>query len=166
MKKFITKRMNIYILLLSMTLISIACMQRDDLMLSNDNVNGSPIDSSTFNKGKPGVGVVFSFILGRQSKNCRGFGVCEVIFIGIVIIELPEQPKASFEETDEGMFVAKFLLKEGMSPPEEDTNFYIDRDIIEVYDGHEYTIKEGVYAFDSSLGDFGGYIIDADIQEL
>jgi len=166
MKNFITKRMNIFILLLSMTLISIACVEREGLIANNDKTSSAAIDNGMFNKGKPALAVDFTFTLGRKSKRCQGFGVCEIVFLGLVIIEGPEKPKASIEETERGDFVAKFFLTEGINPPEEDTNLYIDEDMTESYDGYEYTIKAGVYPLDINLGEFGGYLISVERIEL
>ncbi len=149
-------------------LFAVGCNRLDDLNSDNHTIRETVenVKGSMIKKGEPVPAVDFSFILGRKSNRCKGFGVCEIVFLGLVIIDGPEKPVASIQQKENGDFIAEFLLTEMINAPVEDSTLYIDEDLTEDYDGFRYTIKSGLYNLDNSLGEFGGYVINVDRVEL
>lgn len=117
-----------------------------------------------------GGGVGFSFILGRKSKNCAGFGVCELVAFWIDIYtknqneeDLPfsgviiERNSANGKVVDADAYLE---LAIDVNDEEYDTNFYVDEDIY--FNNNQYVIKSGVYEKDNNYGQYGGYRLNVE----
>ena len=109
--------------------------------------------------------ISFTFRLGRVSKNCGGFGVCELSALGVTIVEGPIKITVthSFDE-DAPDFELKATYKLNSSEELEgleDTTFYVDQDFYSSdEDGVKYVFHKGEYSFDPTIGEFGGYAIN------
>ncbi len=120
-----------------------------------------------------GGSVGFEFTLGRKSRNCHGFGICELTAFWVEIYkggqsENPADSKFTGliieeEASSESKTAAKALLVLDNDIDENtyDTTFYVDED---VYLGTDYIIMKGEYQLDNSIGNFGGYSIP--VQKL
>ena len=149
-------------LVCSLSLCFVACTERVEQIpevIASQNVQAS-IES----ENPRAVVVSFTFTPGRQSKDCKGFGVCELVAFGIGIIELPpkpETPKADIFAESNGKFTAHYLLAEANQLS--DTTLYIDNDLTGTDENDQsYIIKSGAYAIDYSMGEFGGYVMDVE----
>ncbi len=143
------------------TLGLISCSDRGESIVPQSDIFEKK--NNSYQK-KPEVGVLasFSFIPGRKSKKCNGFGICELVAFGFTIIELPPKPeelKANVYESDDGNYFAELILNELYDS--EDTTFYVDEEILASDENaNQYIIKAGNYVLDSSMGEYGGYSID------
>lgn len=111
--------------------------------------------------------VSFTFRLGRVSKNCGGFGVCELSALGVTIVEGPIKITVShsFDEGapdfDSGLKASYLLNSADELDGMEDKTFYVDQDFYSSdEDGVNYIFHKGEYIFDPNLGEFGGYAIN------
>jgi len=134
--------------------------------------------------GRPGGGVnigIIKFEWGRDSKKCKGFGLCNVEwFPGPSDPRIPETPKlpemprypegnymspSIYSTVTEGNFNDRnefsFELHMGQeSVNQEKIPFIIEKDIHFTDDTKTiYTIRAGEFQYDSSIGDYGGYLI-------
>jgi hypothetical protein len=53
---------------------------------------------------------------------------------------------------------------ESTPPSPGDLDFYVESDIIQSVNGQVFTFQQGVYQYDGSIGDFGGYTIPVTIE--
>lgn len=119
-----------------------------------------------------GIGAGFEFRLGRKSRNCEGFGVCELTAIWIEIYG-KENEKLSesdytgiitktnniiFQDNSEEYGAFLFLAEE-INNEKFNTTLVIDEDIRV---NNNYIVKKGSYQLDKRLGDFGGYKLDVE----
>ncbi|AFR35934.1 hypothetical protein [Riemerella anatipestifer] len=121
-----------------------------------------------------GGGAGFSFILGRQSRNCNGFGVCEVTAFWIEIYTrsvnsdklarstdkftgLITKSSSTVGELNDSEYCALLVLENKIDETKFNTSFTVDKD---VYVEDKYVIKRGVYPLDKSIGENGGYKLD------
>jgi hypothetical protein len=121
-----------------------------DITLSDYKVNGG--------------GVGFLFDLGRASKRCRGFGICDVVAFWIVIYKQVEPKNNQLSvgiKGEKGKEYIMLQLNNNLDPTKFDTNFYIDQDIIT---NKDITVKKGTYNIDKTIGAFGGYKIPVTIN--
>lgn len=112
-----------------------------------------------------GVGVGFLFELGRASRRCRGFGICDVIAFWVVIYKGPKPTSHQLVAEIKGEKGKEYLLLElnnHLNSKEFDTDFYVDDDLSSSKD--EATIKKGIYALKDSIGNFGGYKIPVTVK--
>lgn len=108
-------------------------------------------------KGGIGGGIVID--LGRPSKGCKGFGVCEIT-IGITIYDYtnhkkPNQAYALWIEENNNEF-AKLELAEPIAS-NLSTELIVENDVVDPTG--EYYIPSGSYNLDSSIGTYGGYLL-------
>lgn len=94
-----------------------------------------------------------SFRLGRASRSCFRFGVCEIIIFGWTIYN-----KGTVNLTIESPLSNPFTiieLSKELDGTKFDTNFYVD-EAIKTKDG-KITVVKGIYKLNKSIGKFGGY---------
>lgn len=145
-------------------ILAVGCSERTEVIpaMESDMTNHTNEEIIAKANGKPGVVASFIFTLGRQSRDCKGFGVCEVVFLGIAIIEMPDKPEEKVAEiiaSETGDLMGIYLLDEPLEL--EDDNFYIDTDFTESdEEGNRYMIMSGIYEFNPELGNYGGYQFD------
>lgn len=126
---------------------------------------GKDVTISDYAKIK-GAGIGFLFDLGRASRRCRGFGICDVVAFWIVIYKGPPPTSNQVvveikgEKDDEYLMIQ---LNNALDSEKFDTNFYVDEDLSSPK--NEATIKKGDYALDKSIGDFGGYKIPVTVKQ-
>lgn len=109
-----------------------------------------------------GAGVGFLLDLGRASRACKGFGVCEIVACWLVIYDGKMATPTSNQIItvtggQKGSEHLTLELNNSLDPTKFDTNFYIDADLTS--SGNEAVIKKGTYVLDRSIGKFGGYKI-------
>lgn len=119
-----------------------------------------------------GGGVGFEFILGRKSRNCHGFGICEVSAFWIDIWESKDEKLS--ENNFTGLITktsnlsvkylnsneySAFLFLAKEIDNRYDTAFIIDED---VFVDKRYIIKKGIYLLDDTLGKYGGYQLNVE----
>ncbi|MDO5616776.1 MAG: hypothetical protein Q4G16_11330 [Cruoricaptor ignavus] len=130
------------------------------------------LNNETFTSKIDGGGVGFEFSLGRQSRNCNGFGVCQLTAFWVEIYKTSTPLKSDskftgvitknklFTESGKSSEVgynAFLVLENKIDKSLFNTDFYIDKDINV---DNKYIVKEGVYLLDETLGDYGGYKLD------
>ena len=95
--------------------------------------------------------------LGRKSKNCFKFGICEVCaFCGEARVDAGNNIEVPVNEDNSGEYIELHLGND--LGDEFDSNIYIDEDLYDENSG-ELLFSQGVYSIDDSLGSFGGYRI-------
>lgn len=96
--------------------------------------------------------------LGRKSRNCFGFGICEIGFDSMIMSDeiystystsQSNQPKLPELKYNEFIFLDKELDDNIF-----DTTLIIEEDIVV---NNQYLVKKGEYQLDKSIGKFGGY---------
>ena len=120
---------------------------------------GKDVTISNSNLGKS-AGVGFLLDLGRSSRHCRGFGICDVVAFWIVIYKGAPPTSNQVVVDVKGEKGNEFLLVElnnSLNPLDFDTNLYVDSDLKSI--DNEAVIKRGTYKLDSTIGNFGGYKI-------
>ena len=155
-------KIKIFLCSLALSFGIIACSERAQEEITTNKYQEKSTLSQTM-KGKGSVS--FTFRLGRASKNCAGFGICELSALGVTIVEGPVKITVthSFDE-DAPDFELKGTYK--LNSAEElkgleDTTFYVDQDFYSSdEDGVKYVFHKGEYNFDPTIGQFGGYSID------
>ena len=162
------KKIKFISLLTMLMLVLFSCSKEDNDTQSlskslDSNFELSNLESNTgnFNKEIDGVVVGFRFILGRNSKKCRKFGVCEVVafWIGIYVPDkISAREKAvEIREIDGNKFFELGFEEDMSSYPENELSFEIEEDItFEGKDGAIYIDRNSI-PFDASIGEFGGY---------
>lgn len=167
------KKLIFYVLLLSLAFSS--CNRAGDQIISNDayeakgiNFIGRMSDNSQFAKRTPrqeGVVsiVIFEFSIGRESRGCKGFGVCDFEwFPGFKVSKGDVYERAEVWKYEDGTYDLEFYVDEEVSDPTDPSlNIVVDNDLVSgaMPDNTVLYIKAGTYAFDPSLGDHGGYNI-------
>lgn len=116
-----------------------------------------------------GVNVGFEFELGRKSRNCHGFGLCELSAFWIDIYSDKGDKIISKENKSTGVITktsnivfedngneygAFLFLANNVDDEKFDMTLVIDEDIRV---NNQYIVKKGSYHLDERLGDFGGY---------
>ncbi len=114
------------------------------------------VDGSSSDEVKtvdPGVSVTFT--IGRKSRDCGGIGICKVTKVKVTLRTSSDYEGMTFnaEEIDGQYYV--ILAHTSTLSSEFDSNFYVDEDIIDEESG--IVIPANTYAFDSTVGDYGGY---------
>lgn len=155
-------KFKIFLSALTLSLAMVACSERND--------EGTPIKQQQENKQSSNVkklngNVSFSFRLGRVSKRCAGFGICELSALGVTIVEGPIKVTVTHSLDPQ---VPDFQLKgyyELNSAEDlkdlDDTTFYVDQDFYSAdEDGVRYVFHKGEYTLDPTIGKYGGYAID------
>jgi hypothetical protein len=130
----------------------------------SEPVYGKDVTISSSNKIK-GAGVGFLLDLGRASRKCRGFGVCDVVAFWIVIYKGAPANSNQLVADIKGEKGGEYLLLELNTPLNSeifDTNFYIDNDLTSKE--NQATITKGIYSLDPSIGNFGGYKIPVSVK--
>ncbi|WP_018675308.1 hypothetical protein [Riemerella columbina] len=172
---------------------------RQDNVIKNDDQTSSSLTSnqvsfSDFSKTKTileksdiisenGVDAGFEFILGRKSRGCRGFGICEVTMIWIDIWNSKDTLKSDGSankfkgvivknkntKTDNtknlnnvgSVYTGYVILDHEIQIEGFDSTLYVDEDII--FD-NKYIIKSGAYPLSKKLGNYGGF--ELNIEKL
>lgn len=165
-------KIKFYVCTLAMSLATIACSERtveEEVVMSQNNYQKENIKSQSETMKKASIS--FTFRLGRASKNCAGFGVCELSALGVSIVEGPIKITVthSFEDDandfDLGLKASYLLTSANELDGMDDTTFYVDKDFYSAdKEGTRSIFHKGEYRFDPSLGEFGGYAID--VNEL
>lgn len=119
-----------------------------------------------------GGSVGFEFTIGRKSRGCQGFGICELTAFWIEIYGKEKDKLSESDYTgiitktnniifqDNGEEYGAFLfLAEEINNEKFDTTLVIDEDIRV---NNNYIVKKGLYQLDKRLGDFGGYKLDVE----
>jgi hypothetical protein len=154
--------------LIALAFISIGCNNQNDLLENSPKKELSEnfiLKKQSSNEKVDGAGIDITITLGRVSRNCHGFGICELT-IGIVIIGEPKPPKlpreipAEIEQDVNGKYFSKIELNQNVDSNIYDTNFYIEEDLAISYENKTYIIKKGIYELNSNIGKFGGYKLD------
>ncbi|USL96005.1 hypothetical protein D1J36_002530 [Riemerella anatipestifer] len=123
-----------------------------------------------------GMGAGFEFVLGRKSRDCHGFGICEVTMIWIDIWNSKDTLKSNgttntFKgvivknkniqseninnfKNDDRIYTGYVILDDKIQIEGFDTTLYVDEDINV---NNKYIIKSGAYPMIKKLGDYGGY---------
>lgn len=131
----------------------------------NDNVHEETIaifknnfENSYYQRGGGGFEIVID--LGRPSRGCRGFGVCELT-IGITIIShrLNSNQVAALKVQSNNKEFAQLELD---APIIGSSDLIVENDVID-YNSNIY-IPAGTYSLNSSIGSFGGYLLP--LQQL
>lgn len=109
---------------------------------------------------------------GRTSKSCSGFGLCNYVDCWFcctehgVVVDCYDQNRVVnggeiiiYDETKTGYLTIKLdpTKSEHLNAINNRQTLYIDNNISSV----KTTLLKGEYQFDSSVGNFGGYIINA-----
>jgi len=150
-----------YLLILFVTIISCTT---DNSIEGNDEaslnlkspVYGKDITISSISNNGEGNRDLIVITLGRKSRNCFGFGVCEVC-IGCTPISQENMIPATINNNSTLGNYFEFYLDAPLSP-EFDSNIYIDENIYNEDTG-ELILEQGVYPLNSTLGNFGGFIV-------
>lgn len=161
-------KIKIFLSMFALSLGMIACSDRveGEMTTSNHQEKNAP----SLNKIDKGS-ISFTFRLGRVSRDCGGFGVCELSAVGVTIVQGPVHITVSHNlDPDAPDFSlngayklnsAEELDAAGELNGDGDTTFYIDQDFYSSdEDGDKYLFHKGAYKFDPSIGEFGGYPID------
>lgn len=126
-------------------------------------VYGTDVTIAEFNKVGGGVG--FLFEIGRASRGCRGWGICDVIAFWIVIYKgapVTQTQAISYVEGIKGNEHIIIKINNKLDENKFDSNFYLDKDLLST--DRKATIKKGIYKLDNSIGSFGGYKIPVNIN--
>lgn len=101
---------------LAISLGMIACNERTEEHITTKNLQKENFMSESMKKAS----VSFTFRLGRVSKNCGGFGVCELSALGVTIVEGPIKITVtkSFEDDVPESFHRLFKNRTAVSPLE------------------------------------------------
>lgn len=149
----------------AMSFAMINCSERAENVTMNEEKLVENSSNGIFAQadGEPGVVGGFAFDLGTKKHDClKGFGICKLRAFWITIIDVPSAPDeaqtAEIVAEADGTYSAIYELQDLIN--EEDTNFYVDEDFTGVDGEDTYIIEQGVYALDSSIGEYGGYVID------
>jgi len=161
-------KIKIFVSALALSLGIVACAERtaeEEVQISKNNFQKESTMSQSMKKSS----ISFTFRLGRVSKNCGGFGVCELSALGVTIVEGPIKITVthSFDEEtpDFGLRASYALNSANDLDGLEDTTFYVDQDFYSSdEEGVRYVFQKGEYHFDPTIGKFGGYAID--VKEL
>ncbi len=99
--------------------------------------------------------------LGRNSRNCRGLGICTVRVIKHKIRtgELTEENTVLLQFLSENTLFAELKDFPVLDINLKDFPLIIDEDILFTYNDKEIKILAGTYQYNSSLSQFGGYEI-------
>ena len=159
------------ILLLPLLIGFISCSNREDQLgyeskrpLDKSYISTN-IEGRKLGRPKPNGGVLtFTMDIGRKSRGCRGFGICQLSAFGIEIVSLPTSPMGRIIKNDNGIYQARIDLNAKVDDNSFDTIFYIDEDIIVPYMGKIYTFKKGEYNLQyTDDSEFGSYFITVDV---
>lgn len=89
---------------------------------------------------------------GRASRNCRGFGICQIGILtdcnGRQVPILKDQNNIPFFELE---------LNESVTNPE---SLVIES--VTLVEGTDYSIPKKIINFDESIGEYGGYLVTLD----
>ena len=151
---------------------------------SNENTEtaefsyGEDFTFANYSASNEGNRFVLPFIevileIGRKSRNCLGIGICR----GQVCV--PSCGNRSAQEVASAVYYDSFdenqtinmgyviLPFENVPPSPGSLTFYVDEIILAGSDdNYSYTFVQGSYVFDSSIGNYGGYIIPVKIQDI
>ncbi|RZJ48744.1 MAG: hypothetical protein EOO44_19970 [Flavobacterium sp.] len=154
-------KIKIFLSTLAFSLVMVACSERTEGEITANNYQANSAQSlSKVDKAS----VSFTFRLGRVSKNCGGFGVCELSALGVTIVEGPVKITVTHNldsETPDFALKGSYELNsaeqlDGL----DDTTFYVDQDFYSSdQDGVKYVFHKGEYTYDPTIGKFGGYAI-------
>ena len=102
---------------------------------------------------------------GRESSDCNGWGLCKFRDCWFCEVEELDVHVGTIEfddETNEGFLIIKLDPSEAIqdSAIANQWTFYVDQDI---YNPNS-TLHKGAYAFDSTVGSYGGYRIPITIK--
>ena len=165
-------KIKFFLCTLALSLATIACSERtdaDEVGMSTNTYQKEKIKSQSQNMKKSSIS--FTFRSGRASKNCAGFGVCELSALGVTIVEGPIKITVTHQfgegtpDWESGLKSSYLLTSANELDGMEDTTFYVDKDFYSAdEEGTKYIFHKGEYRFDPTLGEFGGYAID--VNEL
>ena len=165
-------KIKFFLCTLALSLATIACSERtdaDEVGMSTNTYQKEKIKSQSQNMKKSSIS--FTFRSGRASKNCAGFGVCEMSALGVTIVEGPINITVTHQfgegtpDWESGLRASYLLNSANELDGLEDTTFYVDKDFYSAdEEGTKYIFHKGEYRFDPTLGEFGGYAID--VNEL
>lgn len=123
-------------------------------------------ENALLSKNPDGAVASFTFRLGRASKDCDGWGICELSAAGIVIVKGPKKVvkiEHSFEQGTPPFQMRGLFSLDSADELNglDDTTFYVDQDFYTTdEDGNNFIFHRGEYSFDPKVGDFGGYVIN------
>ncbi len=146
-----------------MSIAMIGCSERsatEELPINSDKT----YENSNLSARTRGT-VSFTFTYGRASKDCQGFGICKLAAFGVYIVGAPKI-NVSLEPAQPPFVLDTYKAYHALETGYEingldDTTFYVDEDFY-ITDDEENTFKihQGEYDFDSSIGSFGGYLLN------
>lgn len=142
---------------------TVSCSEREEVAATSSSVN--QVENTLVSRNPDGAGASFTFRLGRASKNCAGWGICELSAAGIVIVKGPKKIlklEHSFEEETPPFQMDAYYRLDSTDELNglDDTTFYVDQDFYTTdEEGNNFIIHRGEYSFDPSIGEFGGYAI-------
>lgn len=123
-----------------------------------------------YQKGLPTIQIIsIDMEIGRVSRKCRGIGICSITIcipacatggsgVSASVLSDTYNPNNSIN------YGYVLLPIESTPPSPGDLNFYVESDIIQSVNGQVFTFHQGVYQYDGSIGDFGGYTIPVTIE--
>jgi len=137
---------------------------------SDDTVVNSEVETSTLEAPEYGKDITLSGVsnngdgnrltvvitIGRKSLQCHRLGVCHVCIGCTPISQQNMIPTTINNNSTLGDYI-EFYLDAPLSP-EFDSNIYIDEDIYNEDTG-ELVLEQGTYPLNSSLGEFGGFVV-------
>lgn len=121
-------------------------------------------------KGLPTIQIIeINMEIGRPSRDCRGIGICELqICIPSCVTGGSGVSTAILSDTYDSNNSVNYgyvLLPVESTPPSPgDLNFYVESTMIYSANGQNFTFTQGVYAYDSTIGNYGGYTIPVIIE--
>lgn len=132
-------------------------------------VSGRSVNSRLNNRQAPQQGAVniliCEFSIGRNSKACRGFGICDFEWFPDLKTTGPTaanyQLGEVWEYADGNYDLEIYLQNAADDPNDPDLDLIVDEDIITnpTSQNTKLLIKAGTYHLDTSLGTNGGYNI-------
>lgn len=134
----------------------VSCTDENDIVQEESTAKfKNYFESNSQQKGGGGFEVVLD--IGRPSRGCIGFGVCNLT-IGIVIIshKLDENQATALWVENGNQDFAQLEL-EAPLPSGLSTNIIIEQDVVDSNSG--YYIPAGTYSLNSNIGNFGGYLL-------
>lgn len=121
-------------------------------------------------RGLPTIQIIsIDMEIGRPSKKCRGIGICSITICipacvtggsGVLTSVLSD----TYSPINSINYGYVLLPIESTPPSPGDLSFHVESDIIQSANGQDFTFQQGVYQFDSTIGDFGGYTIPVTIE--
>ena len=117
---------------------------------------GKDITLSGVSNNGDGNRAIIVITIGRKSQQCHRLGVCHVCIGCTPISQQNMIPTPINNNSTLGNYIEFYL--DAPLDPEFDSNIYVDEDIYNEDTG-ELVLEQGIYPLNSSLGEFGGFIV-------